>query len=160
MVDEQKQSEVLYSWDAKEYVQHERSISWYWWAAAIALVVIVYAIAIRQWTLIAVVLVVGVVIYLMGRTEPRTFTHELLDTGIKIGGRLYPYTTLQSFWLVIEGRVRELKVLQSGKLKPLLSLQLDNAEVEQVRGVLSKFLPEEEERGEDIVDKMGRFLKF
>jgi len=160
MVDGQKQPEVLYSWDAEEYTQAERNISWYWWALAVALVIVIYAVIIQQWTLIAVVLVAGVVIYLVGKTEPRTFTHELLDTGIRVGGRLYPYTTLQSFWFVIEGRVRELKVLQSGKLKPLLSLQLGNADVEQIRRVLSRFLPEEEERGEDIVDKMGRFLKF
>ncbi len=160
MADEREQPEILYSWDAKEYIQPERNTVWYWWAAVIALIVIVYAVAIRQWTLIVVMVVAGVAIYLVNRTEPRTFTHTLLDAGIMVGDKLYLYTSLKSFWFTRGAGNQELKVLQAGKLKPLLSLQVGGADVEKIRSVLVRFIPEEEGRGEDVVDKISRFLKF
>ena len=137
-----------------------RTPGWYGVAGLVALLAIGYTIYTSQWVGLAVVMMIGVIMYLVGRVSPRQFVHQLTDRGVKIGDKFYAYGQLRAFWVTIVPEGRALNLLPAKKLSLLLTLQLGDADVEKVREILLEFLPEEAGRGEDLVDRVGRWFRF
>jgi hypothetical protein len=156
----ESQEDILYTWTAQEFIRSQRGRGWYWGAAVIILVALAYAVWVQQWTFVAVILMAAVAVYLLGRVAPRQVRYALLPTGIRIGQQIYPYDTLKSFW-VVDGVERQTIVVTSKRrLGWMLTLPMDNADIEQVRQILAGYLAEEEGRDEDVVDKFSRWLKL
>ena len=151
---------VRYEWTALEFPRVERTRVWYLVAGLVGLGLLAYTIYTRQWAGTAVVLMISVVVYLMGRVTPRTFIHRLTSRGVEVGDKFYPYTQLRAFWVVNTPSSRTLNLISAKKFSLLLTLQLEGADVEKVREVLLEFLPEEPGRGEDVIDRVGRFFRF
>lgn len=151
---------ILYSWEAPEYEKTTRSPTWYVVAAVVVVLVIAYGIYARQWSLIAVTLVAAGALYFVGARTPKTFAHKIFDNGVEVGDKFYPFDQLKSFWIIADEDSQTLNLLQLGKFKFLLSLQLGDADVEKIRTSLVQFLPEETDREPDMIDKISRFLKL
>ncbi|RLC37276.1 hypothetical protein DRH29_02545 [candidate division Kazan bacterium] len=160
MAEENKFGDVLYSWKAKEFSSNRRSAGWYVVAGIIFLAAVVYTIYIHQWIGLGVVVMIGVLIYLSQSMAPRVFDHKITDRGIAVGKKFYEYSNLRSFWIVLDKDNPTLNLMLNKKLSLLLTLQLGTADVERIRKILGDFLPEDANRGEDIADKITKFLKL
>ncbi|MDD5606043.1 MAG: hypothetical protein PHR51_01820 [Patescibacteria group bacterium] len=161
MADKQDRGKELFSWQAGEFRAATRGVWWHVTVWALAILAVVYSVYIQSWFFIGVVVMIVVALYVLGRAEPRVFTHSITDSGILVGERFYSYDSLKSFWIVndkIAGVT--LNVMTAKRFDLLLTLQIQESDVEKVRQILSKFLPEDAGRGEDTIDKIGRFLKF
>lgn len=152
---------ILLSWEADEFQSHERGLWWHVIVLGLAVLAIIYAIYIRNWIFIGLIVMVVVALYVIGNVAPRKFIHTITDKGVEVGDKFYNYDELKSFWLVSEEKAATvLNIITAQKYTLLLTLQLEKSNVEQIRKILSEYLPEESDRGEDRVDKIGRFLKF
>ena len=160
MVDEQTPTEVLYySWEAKEYTRMEHSLSWYIGAVAIAALVITYAIYIRQWFLIGVVVMVGVILYVLNKVTPHITKYEVSDAGIRVNNKFHEYDHFKSFWITDRPNERTINFVPTRKLGISLVLQLGNVDMGKIRTIVSMHLPEETDRDDTYIDKISRFLK-
>ncbi len=155
----QENEKILYEWSAPEF-SGGGTTGWSGWVFLILIVAAGWTIWTRQWVTLAVVMMIGLIVYLLRKASPRVFQHKIAESGVYVGEKLYPYGKLKSFWIVLGGDVRAVNLLPNKKFGLLLTLQLGDADVEMVRETLKKFLPEEASRGEDTVDKVGRFFKL
>ncbi len=156
---DQEDQKILYEWEAPEF-SGGSTTGWSGWTLAFLLIAAIWTAWVGQWVTLAVVVMVGLVIYLLRRTQPRTFWHRIMETGVEVGGKVYPYNKLKSFWIVLGQEARVVNLLPNRKFGLLLTLQIGDADVEKIRETLGKFLPEDASRGEDTVDRIGRFFKL
>lgn len=157
MAAEQENVKVLYEWEANEFSLRSSLSVWVWVVLVIAAAWAVWA---HQWIALATLVMIGVVVILSKRMQPRMFTHQITEAGVAVGNKLHAYSDLKSFWIVLDGKDRVLNLLPNKKVGLVLTLQLGDANVDKVREALVKFLPEDASRGEDAVDKIGRFFRL
>ena len=93
---------------------------------------------------------------------------SLTDRGIIVhnpssekGGKMYPWSELDSFWIFYNPPVRrELSVKSKKTLMPYIKIQLaENLDPEKIKEVVAKFIPEEEQQ-ESLIDNLAHLAKF
>jgi hypothetical protein len=152
-------TDEIITWSVQEYEHKEKRTDWY-----IALGVIAVSIAVASFllgnTLFAILIIVGtftLAIYSM--REPGIMEIELSKRGILINDTVYPYNTLESFW--VEEYDKEPKIIiQSEKvLMPYIIIPLGNTDPDEVREFLFEYL-DEEEHHEPLSHKLMEYLGF
>lgn len=136
---------TFFAWKALEYEHRERSHDWFWAVGIIAVGGAVLAILFNDLLFAVVIVVAAVAIILHAVRHPGELTCEIQDKGILVNTTLYPYRTLESFWIHEHKETKEL-VLTSQKLfMPHIQVPLaDDINPDAVRDILLDYLPEEE----------------
>ena len=152
--------EALLSWDAPDFVHHERDVKWYILASIGFLGLLSYSVYIKDWffIIIMVVVLVGIVAYL--KTTPQIKHYSLSRTGLHIGEMFYPYDILHSFWIVYNNHSQVVNIIQNKKYVPAITIRLEEQDPLVVRKILGKYIPEDSKRGENMIDWLVRRLKF
>lgn len=149
------------SWEAKEFDVHKRDAKWYVVMVAVLLLVIIYTIYIKQWLLTGVVVMIGVVLYLSGTMKPKRIKYVVSSAGILIGDKLFEYSSgLKTFWFSDTDGEIKLNLISTIKLMQVISIKVPSGKKDEIRNVLLKFLPESDNKGEDWIDKINRFIKI
>lgn len=131
-------------WEAHEYTHIEKSVDWFWAVGLIAVTLAIIAIILNN-ILFAVLIVIGTgALLLFSVRRPRIIDFAITKRGIQIDGQLFPYSTLESFW--VEDRLFNDKLLIKSQkpMMPLLTLPIDGFDPDEMRETMSQFLPEEE----------------
>lgn len=149
-------------WHAPAHEHREHSADWYW-AVAIITVALAVAFFIVGNILLSIIVVLGMgTLLVTARTEPKVIEYAIEREGIRAGTTLYPWDTLDSFWVLDATKETTAKLLITSK-KPLMPhiVILLNAEVppSEVREVLAHMLPEERQI-EPLPDRLMRALGF
>lgn len=146
------------TWQAYEYNYHEKTSDWFWalWIITISLAV---ASILFKNTLFAIFLVLAsLALSLYAKREPEIITCRLTDRGLQFGKTLYPYQTLDSFW--VNEDMHPKIIVQSKKVvMPLLIIPIGNLNPAAVRDFLTRYLREEEHQ-EPLTQKIMDFLGF
>ncbi len=132
------------AWDTSEYVYQQRSTDWFWGLGILAVGGVVLSIIFGN-LLFGLVIAIGVVaLSLHALRHPRPLHCEITERGVLIGTTLFPYATLQSFWIHEDTDPQQL-VLTSRKMAvPYITVQLETVTAEEVREILKRFLREVE----------------
>ncbi len=148
------------NWEAREFDTYTRDAKWYVVAIAVLLLAIIYTIYIQYWILTGVVIMVGVALYLSGTLKPKQIKYIVNNTGITIGDKLFTYDNdLKTFWFSdVDGEIK-LNLISTIKLMTVISIKVPSDKKDSIRNVLLKFLPESDNKGEDWLDKINRFIK-
>lgn len=156
---EEESRKPLLTWDSAEFVQYSKDQSWFI-IAGLAGVVAAAALYYFGQLSGAIVMVVATAVFVITSiVKPKPIHCEIFDQGILIEGKPYKYEQFKTFWLT-NGEIPKIKLQQVGKLSSEIVLPLQNVEIDRVRALLKKHLPEEESRGEDLGDFFNRFLRF
>jgi hypothetical protein len=135
------------TWEAAEYEYRERTPDWFWALGIIAVSGAITAILLQDFLFAIVILLAAFAISLLAVRTPTIHRFEINERGVKIGSRLYPYITLESFW--IEDRHEHLppKLLITSKkpLVPHISIPLAQTDPRAVRNFLLRHMQEEEQ---------------
>ncbi|TSC93446.1 MAG: Uncharacterized protein Athens101428_683 [Candidatus Berkelbacteria bacterium Athens1014_28] len=94
------------------------------------------------------------------RTSGKKKSYAIYDQGITIDDRVYGFDQLKSFWIFDSQGRAIVRFEQLSRLALPIEMPIDLENPEQVRLFLSKHLPEAEDRGEDVADKINRWIKF
>jgi len=146
-------------WEAEEFEIPTRGIKWYIFVTGILLLALAYTIWISHWILSAVVVMVGVVLYLSGNLKPRVIKYMIDSQGVKVGDRVFQYNELKTFWFSNSHKITKLNLISIFKLMPVISIKIPSDMKEKIKNILSEFLPETQNKGEDWIDRINRFLK-
>lgn len=146
------------AWTAFEYEHRERSSDWFWSVGIVTVGAAVLAIVFGN-LLFAVVIIVGALaLSLHVLRHPSEIRYEIGDKGIAAGAVLYPYSTLESFWIHEHSTPDKLILTSKKMVMPHISIPLSGVTAEQVRDALIERLPEEEvlpSLSERIMETLG-----
>lgn len=151
---------ALFSWEASEYIEHDRNI---WWYLCFVLITIVLALGsallLREWLGALVLVLMAAAVLMFARRTPKTLKCTLQGNGINIGDRFYPYNSFRSFSLVSDGALQSLEFDPLKRFMPRLSVYIAPGTESKVLDVLSSRMPQGD-REQDAVDRLARKLKI
>lgn len=154
----QKQKEI--AWDAPEYIYVEKTADWYWSLGIITAALAGIAIWQGNFLFALIALVGGFAVALYAVRKPRTIHISISIRGIEIDSRIYPYESLDSFWIFYHpGGVKELSIMSEKMFMPRIPAPLGAIDPNDVRELLLEFLPEKRQE-ESLVDVITRRLGF
>ena len=149
------------SWRGYEYDYHEKSGDWFWALGIIALSSTVTAIIFGNILFALLILIGAFTIALFAAKIPHLIHFEINKRGIAIDDILYPFKTLESFWIDEDKYEHHTIIIKSQRaIMPYIIIPLDKSiEFEDVRNILLTKL-EEEELHEPISHRILEFFGF
>jgi hypothetical protein len=159
--EEKPQSKVsektVFEWNAKSFERNEKTTKWYLAVALFITVIIAYSAWQRDWFVIGITIVVSAVLFwYIHSVTPQEASYKLTPIGIYVDDRFYPFDDIHSFWMVYNQNVKNLYIAFTKKYLPTLIVSLENIDPVILKGYLLKKIPEQEKRGESLVDKFTR----
>ena len=149
------------SWHAHEFEHQHKSSDWYWGLGVLAIVGAATAIFFNN-VMLAVIIVVGALVLgitAMRHPEPSHFA--LTRRGILIEDRLYPYQTLDSFFIEHkhDNRAPRLLVKSLQPMMPLIVIPIEDVDPDDVEDYLLDYL-DMDEHTEPVAHRLFERLGF
>ncbi|MEK7609872.1 MAG: hypothetical protein AAB470_02000 [Patescibacteria group bacterium] len=152
-------SQPLIIWSAPEHLYVEKKPDWYWAVGIITLALAAVAFIFGNIITGIFVVVAAIALVLHASKPPRTVSYEINDRGIVAGDILYPFLSLESFWIPHDEFPPKL-IIKSRKLfMPFIVIYIDEIDPEQVREVMLTYIAETEHR-EPLLKHVLEMLGF
>jgi hypothetical protein len=148
-------------WGAHEHEHQEKTPDWYWALGLVALVGFIGSLLLGNVLLAIVILLGGLVMGLYATLHPHYAEFALTHRGVIIEEKLYPYQTLDSFWIDDIVPEKPKLLIKSQKIMmPLMVLPIpDDIDPEIIHRYLLQYL-QEEENNEPIAHRLIEALGF
>ena len=148
----------LISWDTPEHHHTEKNNDWYWAVGIITLTAAALAFIFGD-VIFGILIIVGVFALLVHASRtPRIIHIEINDRGIIIDNILYPFLTLESFWIDAHEQPSKI-ILKSAKIfMPYITVQIADADKEKIREILLNYIAETEHQepvSQKILERLG-----
>ncbi len=143
-----------------EYEPKERSVDWFWAVGIIAAAVAVTAIIFNNVLFGIVAILSGFALSLYAARPPEIVDVMIDEVGVRIHDKLYPYRSLESYWIEEHQRIPKLLIKSQKLLMPyiVVALNEEEAEAHEIDEYLSRHLPEvfhTESVFEKILERLG-----
>ena len=150
-------TEPIISWNAPSHLYIEKGQDWYWAVGIITLAIAVVSFIFGN-IIPGVFVIVAAIALVAHASRPATIvTYEINDRGIVADGILYPFVSLDSFWVPHDEYPSKV-IIKSRKLfMPLIVIYIDNINPESIREVLLHYIAETEHREPLLKKVMERF---
>jgi len=135
-----------FAWTTLEYEFKEKGPDWMWSFGIIAVSAVAVAVLIENYLLAVLLTVSAFALLLNAFRRPNKASFEVNRSGIVIGKLLYPYASLESFWVEQNDPRPKLIVKSKKLLMPFIILPLGDTDPQDIREFMSGFLKEEEHR--------------
>jgi len=150
----------VFFWQAVEFESQKKGASWFAYIVVAALAVIGVFIWQKQWLGIGVVIAAVAALWSQSRTSGKKKNYAIYDQGVTIDNRVYTFDQFKSFWIFLYQERVIIRFEQLRRLALPVEMPIEGESPDQIRLLLSKHLPEEEGKGEDILDKVNRWIRF
>jgi len=149
----------LISWNAPEHYHVEKKPDWFWSVGIITLALAAVAFIFGNVITGIFVLVAAVALVLHASRPPRVIYHEVNDRGIVIGGTLYPFLALESFWIPHDHFPSKIIIKSRKAFMPFIVVFIDEVDPEHVREAMLQYIAETEHH-ESILKHLLERLGF
>lgn len=137
-------TEALISWNAPEHLYVEKKSDWYWAVGIITLALAAVAFIFGNVITGIFVVVASVALVLHASRPPQVVSYEINDRGVIANNVLYPFLSLDSFW-VPHDEVPPKIIIKSRKLfMPFIVIYIDEIDPEEVRKIMLNYIAETE----------------
>lgn len=152
--------EVSVSWTASEYIAHDKNISWFVILGAGLFVLVGLGYFLTR-SIFATVLLAsaGLSFGIFSVRPPRVLQYQILDSGILIGEKLFPFSELKSFTIHDETAVPSVMLMPLKRFMPPITIFYDPQTEDLIINALSDHLPHED-RAPDLVDRLMSRIRF
>lgn len=147
-------------WEEFEHSHSEKSSDWFWIVGIVGVAGAVLAIYFDNVLFGLLILLAAFTGIIQGHTKPKLLRYEISRKGIRAGDVLYPFSSLESFW-VIDEDVNDRIILRSNStFLPVVVLPFNSlyTNAEDIRDYLLEYLDEEELHepiGQKIMETFG-----
>jgi hypothetical protein len=133
-----------FAWQTAEYVHTEKSNDWYWTVGIITAALVIVSIIFGN-PLFAIVLAIGTfTLTIFASRHPNTISVQIDEKGLAIDKTLYPFPTLDSFYLDENHYHGPRLILKSKKVvMPLVSVPVKYHDLNELRAFLISHLKEQ-----------------
>lgn len=147
------------SWEAEEYIVHDRNTWWY-----IGLILIgagLSAIAVWQswWTFLILVILSIIAILTSNLRPPRKIKYQLTKDGLTEGNKLHKYEDFKAFGILKEGSHFSAVLIPKKRFSLSVKVYFPGGSGEGIVDALGARLPMEEVKL-DFLDKIVNFLRI
>lgn len=150
--------EPLIFWNAPSHFHVEKKPDWFWVVGIITLAMTAVAFIFGSPITGIFILVAAIALVLHAAHPPHISQYEINDRGIVIDGLLYPFLTLESFWIPHDEFPPKL-IIKSRKLfMTYIIIYIDEVDPEEVREILLNYIAETEHHEsflKHILERLG-----
>jgi hypothetical protein len=151
---------VAITWETPEHKHHERSRDWYWALGLGAAALFGLGIYLHDALFAVLVAIATFGVLILALRKPSIITVDITSRGIKMHNQLYPYVTLDSFWLTPTETDRKIIIRSRKKLMTWIVIPVpDHADEHIIREYLLQHM-REEEHPIPLVDAIMDRLRF
>lgn len=148
----------LLEWDAPEHHHTEKTNDWYWAVGIITITGAALAFIFGN-VVFGILIIVGVFTLLVHASrEPKNIHVVINDRGIVLNDTLYPFLTLESFWIDAHEEPRKILIKSTKTFMPYLTIHIEEVDPEKVREVLLNYIAETEHHeplSQKILERFG-----
>lgn len=151
--------EILFQWEAPEFVYTHKPIGWYIGIFAFFSGLIAIAVWQQQWISIGLLAIMAVAISVWANRKPNTLLYKITNYGLEVGEKKYLYDNFRAFYEYNDYNQPTIDLVPTKRFGTLVSLPLATPDAGEVKETIAHMIPEIEHH-EDIVDKLFRRLRF
>jgi len=149
------------SWEAPDYVAHQKGWQWFFIAGVFVVIFSVYAVITDNWTLLIALLVLSALYVWQHFQTPKTVSIIISKAGIKVGNKEFPYQSIRAFWVIYRPPyVKTLNLRFNAKLMSDISIHLEDQNPGDLREYLCSQIREIEGKEESFTDSLIRIFKL
>lgn len=148
------------SWEALTVPDHQRTKGWYLKGGIATLILAAWGIVTGAWSFSLVLLFIGGIYFLLRSHSPIPKRIVIEAAGVTFDGTFTPWSSLQSFWIIVTPSYRELHLRPVSIRVPSIVIQTGFTDLNILRKTLSAFLPEDSNREEGFIDMIIRICKL
>ena len=132
------------TWEAPEHHHVEKNPEWFIILGIIALAASAAAFMLENTLFGILIILIAVTASLTSLRTPQTIPFAVTARGVRVDDRLYPYTTLESYY-IDEDDPKGPQLLIKGErlIMPLIVIPLPEDEVDEIEDLIAMKLPEE-----------------
>jgi hypothetical protein len=148
----------LISWSAPEHYYVEKRPDWYWAVGIITLALAAVAFMFGNIITGIFVIVAAVALVLHASRPPRIVTYSINDRGILADDILYPFLSLESFWIPHDEFPPKIIIKSRKTFMPFIVIYIDEVNPEHVREIMLTYIAETEHREpvlKHILERLG-----
>ena len=147
------------TWEAPEHHHIEKNGDWFWILGIMTIVGSIAAFFFGNFLFAILILIAGGTTALIGNQEPKVITFAISTRGLRVGSVLYPYSSLECFYLDEDAPHGPEVLARSNHLfMPLIIMPIPEEFIEEIESILESRLPEEhleEPVGHKILELFG-----
>jgi hypothetical protein len=132
-----------FNWMAHEYVYYEKSSNWYWILGIVTITLVIIAFLLNNLLFAIFILLAGGTLVLYGSKKPEILQFSATTTGVKVKNFLYPYQTLDFFWIDETGLEPILILEPKKRVSNQILIPLGDTEPQALREFLDAYIPED-----------------
>lgn len=162
---EEEQEEVmddtLFTFSYPEYERYERGWVWYFVAGSLMTILLIYSLMDANYIFGVILVLLGFLLILRNRREPKSVEIKLAESGVWINGELKGYRDFQTFWIVYDPPMVKNLYIDPKGWKPKMSIPLDEIDPVEVRTWLRTKVKEDlEQKDLSVTELLSRILKI
>ncbi|MBC8465278.1 MAG: hypothetical protein H8D63_02825 [Parcubacteria group bacterium] len=151
-----------FQWTAPEYQQKAHTPDWYWGVGLAGIVLIAIGITTNNPLFSIFILIAVASVFFFNARTPHIVDFGISRKGVRVDKTLYPFITLESFWIrenILEEREPKLILKSKKMVMPLVIIPLpEGVDFDELQDFLEQFIQEEEhpeQLSEQIMDRLG-----
>jgi len=152
-------SKTLINWEAREYIEHKKTVGWYVGLAVVTVALLVLAVALKYWSFVAVIIAAAAALLFYVSRPPRMLHYSLSDDGVTEGNTLQTFDKFRAFGVLNEDNHYSIVLIPKKRLGTRTIIYFPETEGEQIVDVFGEHLPMEEVHL-DAIDRLVRILKI
>lgn len=154
------EDDILLHWQAAEFVSHEKSPSWYYKLAGVAILIAAIVFLLTKDKISTGIVVFGALLLgIYARRQPRELEYVLATHGLGIGEKYHSYEEFRSFSVVPEAHMSSVIFRPMKRFGQILTIYFPPELEDQVGDILADRLPYEDHQ-HDLVESFMRRIRF
>ncbi|MDP3769370.1 MAG: hypothetical protein Q8R40_00325 [bacterium] len=134
-------------WTSYEHEYRIRGRYWFLYPLSLATAGIVFGILTRSYLFITFLLIAFVTLVIYMKRPPKLITFRIEKRGVWIGNQFHDFGKIGSFWIFEHPLLAsELLLEKQHGINSLVHLRLENVNVGDIKEVISRYLPEKEQK--------------
>lgn len=147
-------------WEAPEHHHVEKNGDWFWILGILTIVLSVTTFFLGNTLFALLIFIGGITFGLVANRAPAMLTHSVTNRGLRVGNILYPYSTLECFYIDEDHeRGPQLLARSNRFFMPLIIMPIPGEYIDEIETILDPRLPEEHLE-EPLVNKLLELVGF
>jgi hypothetical protein len=142
--DEEAEDQPAMTWEASEYINHEKDILWYLSFVIVVLVLLGAALWVQAWTFVVLIIIMAIATIVYINRPPRTMRYSLSGRGLHIGTQFHPYNEYHAFGVVDDGPLLAIMLVSTKRFMPMTLIYFAEQDGDKIVSLLSEHLPMED----------------
>lgn len=148
------------SWEASEYIHHNRDGLWFTVFILVTILFVAMSIfLLSNYFFTALIVVMAIALFMYARRPPRVERYTLTSQGLSIGQKFYSFNEFRSFGVVEDGALFSVRLLPTARFGQALTIYFAENDGEQIVDILGAYLPMEDLQL-DLLDVILRRLRL